>query len=288
MKSNYPLAQIVDSELVFDSDNGLQESFKEGVFYLKIPDNFDAKIAEIFARLYFQNKNGSELDKYKGYSNLSYDESILGHTKPNDQVEFLQLEAKLWSKYFPAEVAEFLHLMNEISKVILFKILDFYSLSKDDVIKVSGDIERNEALQYCIFNHYRSTKQTVGFTAHKDSGFITTLFSLEPGLETLKEGQWQPIDPIPGYFTINLGHSLEVLTAKTAHPIKAVYHRVRQTSNADQNQPDRFSIGSYIGPRFDMNLFQIENNQVNFYQTFMEFQQAKAKEMGYEFHPRVL
>ena len=154
-------------------------------------------------------------------------------------------------------------------------------MKAQDINKITGNIGDDTGLQYCIFNHYRSNRDIMGFTAHKDSGFITTLYSIEPGLEAYKDGKWVPIDPIPSYFTVNLGHSLEILSAKMKNTVHAVYHRVRKTENAMQNMPDRFSIGSYIGPRFDMDLFQYqEDGELKFFQSFIDFQKAKAKEMS--------
>lgn len=283
---DYPKADIQKEKLVFQEKGGFDKAIKEGVFYIKIPQNFDYEAANKFANSYHLPKNGTD-DKYKGFKDVEFKESILGYSSPNDQVELLQLETKLWSKYLPSDVSELLNQMNNISKIILKEICSKIGVKNEDLDKITGGMDNDNGLQYCIFNHYRSSKNTIGFTAHKDSGFITTLYSIEPGLEAFKAGNWYPIDPIPGYFTINLGHSLEILSQKMSQPIHAVYHRVRKTENVSKNIPDRFSIGSYIGPRFDMNLYQYNNGELEFYQTFMDFQIAKAKEMNYEFHPNV-
>jgi hypothetical protein len=284
---SYPRAELKNEKLIFESPEGFDEALKEGVFYIRIPEDFNYGAANKFATSYYLPKNGVD-DEYKGFKDVEFKESILGYSSPNDQVELLQLEAKLWHKYLPDGITSMLNQMNNISKIILKEVCDMIGVKSKDLDKITGGIDQDNALQYCIFNHYRSTKDAIGFTAHKDSGFITTLYSIEPGLEAFKNGQWYPIDPIPGYFTINLGHSFEILSAKMSKPIHAVYHRVRKTENISKNMPDRFSIGSYIGPRFDMDLYQYQHDgKLEFYQSFMDFQIAKAKEMNYEFHPNV-
>lgn len=287
LEATYQKAKINNNKLVFETYQGLSQALNEGAFYVKMPDYFNHHIANKFATNYYLDKDGID-DKYKGFRNLKLEESILGYSSPNDQVELLQLEVNLWSKYFPEDVTKMLNQINEISKVVLKAVFAEIGVNEQDIDKVTGGMDDDNGLQYCIFNHYRSSRNTIGFTAHKDSGFITTLYSVEPGLEGYKDGEWVPIDPVPGYFTINLGHALEILSAKMKYPVNAVYHRVRKTENVIQNMPDRFSIGSYIGPRFDMDLFQYqENGELKFFQTFMDFQIAKAKEMNYEFHPKV-
>ncbi|WP_201022437.1 2OG-Fe(II) oxygenase family protein [Pseudomonas aeruginosa] len=145
----------------------------------------------------------------------------------------------------------------------------------------------NQALQYCIFNHFRAdSAHPVGLTAHKDSGFTTLLYTTEPGLESLENGSWIPFDPMPGHFTLVLGHSFELLTEKSATPVQASYHRVRRME-PQERKADRFTFGSYIGPRWDQDLYQISGETVKPVQSFLEFQKRKAAEMGYEFHPKV-
>ncbi|MEW3673644.1 hypothetical protein QOZ77_31030, partial [Pseudomonas aeruginosa] len=83
-----------------------------------------------------------------------------------------------------------------------------------------------------------------------------------------------------------LGHSFELLTEKSATPVQASYHRVRRME-PQERKADRFTFGSYIGPRWDQDLYQISGETVKPVQSFLEFQKRKAAEMGYEFHPKV-
>jgi hypothetical protein len=70
-----------------------------------------------------------------------------------------------------------------------------------------------------------------------------------------------------------------------ARPAAASYHRVRPMAPRPDRR-DRTSFGVYIGPHFDQDLNQYdENGNLTRYQSFMSFQRQKAAEMGYEFHP---
>ncbi len=282
----FPKATLIDGSLKFNSDNDYDFALSQGVFFLKIPESLDVKPGIKFSENFYKKKNNSSDDGYKGFKNLAYDDSILGYSDRHDQVEQIQLELGLWNKYFEKDLAELLGAMNKLSLQIVENIFARSGIDSKYWDVITGGASKSTALQYCIFNHYRTSIENVGITKHKDSGFITVLYSPEPGLEAYSEGQWVPIDPEPGYFTINLGHSFEVLTSKLDRPVVAVDHRVKQIIKP-AGQPDRFSFGTYIGPRFDMNLFQYQDNNLVFYQTFLEFQQIKAREMGYEFHPKV-
>jgi isopenicillin N synthase-like dioxygenase len=284
--TTFPKSEICDGSLCFQSEIDYQNALKEGVFFVKIPKDIDVKPGIKFCENFYKKKDNGIDKEYKGFNQLSYNDSILGYSDRHDQVEQVQLEIPLWNKYFPQELSNLLFMMNKLGLLIVENIFEKVGITKKYWDVITGGASKSTALQYCIFNHYRSLKNRIGITKHKDSGFITVLYSPEPGLEALTDERWVSIYPEDGYFTINLGHSFEVLTGKQNLSIKAVEHRVKEIKKSS-NEPDRYSFGTYIGPRFDMNLFQYDNGKLVFYKTFIEFQKIKAKEMGYEFHPKV-
>jgi len=286
LKMRFPKAYINNNTLMFNSEEDYKTALEEGVFFVKIPETMDVKPGIMFSQNFYKDKNNSSDDPYRGFNTLSYDDSILGYSDRHDQVEQVQLELSRWNKYFPSELDTLLKNMNKLGLLVVENIFRKLGIADKYWDVITGGAAKDTALQYCIFNHYRSKIQNIGITKHKDSGFITVLYSPEPGLEAFTQNQWVPIDPEPGYFTINLGHAFEVLTSKLPLRVQAVDHHVKQIVK-NTNEPDRYSFGTYIGPRFDMNLYQYENNNLLFYQTFLEFQQLKAKQMGYEFHPKV-
>src|SRR5690606_37392109 len=111
MNSVYPKSYLAGDKLVFEKPSGLQDAFKYGALYVKIPDEFNAHVIEKFATSYYLDETSDENKDYTGYKDEAYEESKLGYSSPNDQVELLQLESHLWSKYFPGCVYESLNLM---------------------------------------------------------------------------------------------------------------------------------------------------------------------------------
>jgi hypothetical protein len=285
----FPKATIIDNKLIFDDAGGFFEAIKYGVFFVKIPNHLDMNPGQIFAKSFYKDKDNSVYNAYKGFRNEEFEGSILGYSDRNDQVEQIQLEIALWDKFFPEKLSNLLKEMNNISKLIVLHVFNEIGIQNSYLDKITGGLPNDNGLQYCIFNHYRSDVDQIGITGHQDSGFITVLYSVERGLEALIDENWVSINPENGYFTINLGHSFEILTKKMQKSVKAVFHRVIKTTNKKDNKEDRFSFGTYIGPRFDMNLYQYYEDQKNlvFFKTFKDFQIEKAKQMNYEFHPRV-
>lgn len=81
------------------------------------------------------------------------------------------------------------------------------------------------------------------------------LRSLEPGLEVRRNGGWQPIDPEPGWFIVNFGCAIEILTRDSATPVAAVPHRVRrQVADRSRRTPDRFSYALFVDSSLDESL----------------------------------
>lgn len=282
-----PVGALVRGSLEFENHEDVRRAIDHGLFYLKYPAGVDFAPGVRFATNYYlDDEEGS--DPYRCYHQRQLSGTRLGYSDPSDdQVELFQLEANLWARHLPSAVSDMLWDMNRIAKIALYAMFDFCEVPESDRDKVAEGLSRDEALQYCLFNHYRSGRsRSPGFTAHKDSGFITLLHTTEEGLETLDEGTWLDVPPLPGFFTVVLGHSFEILTAKREPRVNASYHRVREVLHSKSNRPDRYSFGVYIGPKFEQDLFEYSACGVlQRHMSFMEFQRQKAAQMGYEFHP---
>lgn len=290
MSSLLPVAYFQNRTLHFDEPDGFERARSLGALHLRQPDDFDFRAGIELAQKYYLPASDGADAAFRGYRTRSLSRSLLGYSQTgSDQDELLQLEANLWNEYLPCEAATLLWRMNELSRGVLTDLFLRAGVAADDIDTVAGGMSKNEALQYCIFNHYRSeVDQPVGLTAHKDSGFITMLYTTEPGLESQEGQAWIPFDPLPGHFTIVLGHSFEVLTTRLPERVKASYHRVRRMATHQAGAPDRFTFGVYIGPRWDQLLYQYDaSRKLSNVGTFLDFQRAKAAEMAYEFHPRV-
>jgi hypothetical protein len=280
-------AEIRDGALEFETPDGDQDALSRGVFYLKLPTGVDYAPGVRLCESYHLARTGGEDDRYRGLRDAAFDGSVLGYSSAgNDQVERVQLELRLWPRYLPAETLPALHQLNQLARAAIHGLFARCGVDPAHVAQITGGMDRDEALQYCIFNNYASrTVAADGFTPHKDSGFITIMYSTEPGLEALERGAWVPVDPLPGYLTAIAGHALEILTARMRRPAAASHHRVRPMT-PEPGRKDRTSFGVYIGPRFEQDLYQYDaHGALTRFQSFMSFQRQKAAEMGYAFHP---
>ena len=290
MASSLPTAELCDQSLHFFEPGGFDRARAAGAFHLRHPQSLDFRAGVEFACKYYLPRTDGADEAYCGFRTRALAKSLLGHSRSGvDQDEILQIEAQLWEEYLPAEVARLLSQINALTRSVLTDLLLRAGVRQHDVNTVASGLSDNQALQYCIFNHYSSLiDRPVGLTAHKDSGFITTLYTTEAGLESKEGDAWVPFDPLPGHFTVVLGHSLEILTCNLPKPVAASYHRVRRMPPRPARVPDRFTFGVYIRPRWDQPLYQYDcEGKLGTNGTFLDFQRAKAMEMGYEFHPRI-
>ncbi len=290
MSEYFPLARLVDKRVRFADPDGFARACRHGAFHLEYEQGRDFSAGVRFARSFHRDPPKGAEDPYCGFRGASIESSNLGYsTLGRDQVELFQLEADLWKRYLPEALAELLWHMMDVARIVTEDTMSRLDISPEDMDTITGGMSANRALQYCLFNHYRSAvRQDKGFTAHKDSGFITVLYTVEPGMESWEEDRWIPLDPIAGHLTVVFGHSLEILTENLDMPIHASYHHVRPTPRARPEELDRISFGTYVGPRWDQDLYQYaENGTLQPHMSFLEFQKAKAASMNYEFHPRV-
>jgi hypothetical protein len=284
-------AEIRDGNLRFETADGWRDALTRGIFYLKSPDGLDCAAAVRLCESFYLERTGDAADEYKGFRRASFDGSVLGYSDAGkDQVERIQLELRLWERYLPAAVSPVLHRFNDMARTVIRGVFTRCGVEPAHVAQITGGMETNEALQYCIFNNFESRKLGAdGFTPHKDSGFVQIMYSPEPGLELWEAERWTPIEPVPGYLMAISGHALEILTARLATRAAAAYHRVRSIETRPAGRKDRTSFGVYIGPRFEQDLFQYDDGgRLTRFKSFMAFQKEKAAEMGYEFsniHP---
>lgn len=284
----YARGEIRDGRLQFASSDDWENALSHGVFYLKSPAGIDYSAGFRFCEMFYLERTQGEDDPYKGFKSDRFDGSVLGYSDTgSDQVERFQMELHLWERYLPLPVVSLLHSLNELARVVVCEFFDHCGVNPHHIAQITGGINTNEALQYCIFNNFDSKKVAAdGFTPHKDSGFIQLMYINESGLEIREGDRWVPLEPASDCLIAIMGHSLEILTARMATKAMSAYHRVRSIDSRTNGQKDRTSFGVYIGPKFEQDLYQYdEAGNLSCFQSFMAFQRKKAIEMGYEFHP---
>lgn len=90
---------------------------------------------------------------------------------------------------------------------------------------------------------------------HEDINLITLLCeATTPGLELLtSEGEWLPIEPIPGQIIVDTGDMLQALSNGL---LKSTTHRV---VNPNSSRDRRFSMPFFVHPRPDFDLTPLPN-----------------------------
>lgn len=107
---------------------------------------------------------------------------------------------------------------------------------------------------------------------HKDSGWLTILRSIKPGLEVLRDNEWVPIVPRPQSFIVNFGCAMEILMQNAETQIAAVAHRVMEQRSEQKNEQERFSYALFIDSNVDADLFKYNSKGGLVFETgFKEF-----------------
>ncbi|USR64404.1 hypothetical protein NFC79_16930 [Providencia stuartii] len=244
--------KLIKNELVFDSPYHLRQAFNDGFFFIEKPHNLNLDAGDIFASEFYHPKNGLPNDEYRGFKHWTASKLAKWQgyfIRGNDQVEQFFLEKAHWQKVYPPELVAQAKQMQQFGIQIVNAVFSYFNIPAELWDKASGYSLSGKGSYHLTFNHYRPTIKARRLNVHKDSGWITILRSLEPGLEVLKNQEWIPVTPRQNHFIINFGCAMEILTKHTECPVNAVTHRVvEQTKN---NLKDRFSYALFIDSSLD-------------------------------------
>lgn len=281
MNPSYRLqnSEIVQGKLLFENGElGLKKALKDGFFFLKIPEGFTLESGDLFAKNFYKDKLGhSPIDTFRGYK--VYREDTLDkhegyYCRDVDQTEQFFLEQRFWQQIYPADLVLLAQKLKSLSIFILKDILIALSIPKEFWDQGTGECTSGQGMYHLTFNHFRPEKKARGLNTHKDSGWITVLRSLDPGLEVFINKKWVSVTPKPGYFIINFGCAFEIFTQKTTLPVSAVIHRVIQQNN--NRNGDRFSYAlfadSSINPKKCEGLYEYTQEKgLTYKMNFKEF-----------------
>lgn len=278
-----PLARLTNDGLVFAGDADKARALRHGVFYVQHHEAPPESL-ERFAHSFYRPDAG---DGYTGFREREIAESVLGFEDRPEQVEQLQLERALWGKYLPPEVVAPLWTMHAVSDAVVTEVFRAVGIPRAEWPRILGRDAGRPSLEYCIFNHFRSTRPGFGFTPHTDSGFITLVHSRDDALEGNFDGAWQFVRAREDAYLAILGDTMEALTRHLTQPVGALLHRVRATRPTERDH-ERVSICTYVGPRFDMDMYAYRPGiGVGKHVSFREFSIEKAAKLGYQFHEKV-
>jgi hypothetical protein len=262
-------AELINEKLVLQNDQAFQEVLKTGFFLLKIPKSINLESSDIFVNNFYKEKDGSN-DIYKGFKHVKISDEYQGYfDRPSDQWENFYIESTNWERFLPEEVRTVGHAMADLGIKILKNIFRKIALPQEDWEKVSGGLIEYKGHQMLAFNHFRPEKEMRGTKLHRDSGWITVLRSTEPGLIALIDDKLYAVNPEEGYFTVNFGSSIEVLTEKLLTPVRANIHGVVRTLKNDN--ADRTSYVIFLDSDLSGYIYRYENGRPLPVQTMKEF-----------------
>jgi hypothetical protein len=215
--------------LRFDEANGFDRALNDGFFLLKIPNGVELDAGDRFARHFFEPRADGELAPYTGYRSCIVPGDYQGYfDREHDQWENFYIERSNWGM-LPAAVARTGEAMSGIGIGILRATLGHLGIPETEWDRLTGGLTAKRGHQMLAFNHFRSNKRVRGSKFHRDSGWVTVLRSTAPGLLAYIDDSLRTINPEAGYFIINFGSSIEVLTERLPKPVRANIHGVART-----------------------------------------------------------
>jgi hypothetical protein len=222
-------ARFQGHTLHFNEVSGFDRALSDGFFLLEIPDEVPLDGGDRFVRHFFEARAGGGLADYTGYRERIVPGDYQGYfDREHDQWENFYIERSNWGM-LPAPVIHTGEAMSRVGIDILRATLDHIGIPKSEWHTLTGGLTADRGHQMLAFNHFRSDKRVRGSKFHRDSGWVTVLRSTEPGLLAYIDGELCAINPKPGYFIVNFGSSIEVLTERLPKPVRANIHGVAQT-----------------------------------------------------------
>lgn len=254
--TDWQTAALDGGELEFTAPDGFARALRDGFFYVRRPAGLSLTAGDRFARSFYRPADGE--DPYRGFQRWSADQ--LGDhqgyfRRTDDQTEQFFLESAWWERIYPPELARQAAAMRDFALDVQRAVLARLDLPRALWDEATGHSLTPSGTHTLTFNHFRPQVAARGLNVHKDSGWVTVLRSVEPGLEVARDGAWHPIDPRPGTFIVNFGCAMEILTRHTATPVAAVAHRVvRQPDTGAVRKPDRYSYALFVDSTLDRGL----------------------------------
>ena len=271
-----------EGDLVFENADGPARACSEGFFFIKMPETFNANPLEQMADNFFKEKSESLNacdNAYRGYKKGNPDDTSQGFyvDRENNQCESLYLNREAFVKHpntLPLELKTPVTEMLSISVLVLKYFLKTAGIPSNLWVEATNGAFDESIPEFAIgFNHYRSNKQAFALIPHKDSSWVTILYSVEPGLQAYINNNWVPINPIDGYFTVNVGSGLDVLTKNAKKHVVASMHQVIQQNN---DKKDRLSVVLFFQPVIEntcakLYSYDSDTNKLVYQKSYKEF-----------------
>ena len=216
-------AELEGETLRFDSEHDRDRAIAIGAFRLVMPDGFDPEPGRQIAQKFHLPEAANE-PGYGGYR----EEENLCFWRSAYQMEQLIISRECRERLFPAELLAMTRALDQVSANVLRAILALCDVPQAKWDALTGGAASDTGTHWFVANSYRPQVGTLsGCTAHQDTGFVTVLYIEDEGLEGFVDGAWRSINPRDGYFVVNFGLALKILTRRHRFKPAALKHRVR-------------------------------------------------------------
>jgi isopenicillin N synthase-like dioxygenase len=245
-------ARLERGRLVFDAPDGMARALRDGFFFVRRPPGAPTAPGDRFAEGFYLPEPPGAPDPFRGFRRWTTDNvgPRQGYfSRTEDQTEQFFLESRHWDAVFPSALADQARAMRDFALGVLRAVLGELDLPPRLWDEATGGCLSLRGTYHLTFNHFRPEIRARGLNIHKDSGWVTVLRSVEPGLEVERDGAWCPIAPEPDTFIVNFGCAMEILTRESATPVSAVAHRVVEQPR--RAGPDRFSYALFVDSSLD-------------------------------------
>ncbi len=275
-RARFPRVEMTRAELDGDrvrfesGEQGFQQAIRQGFFLLKIPADVDLVPADRFVENFFRDRDGGPDDQFRGFRAIEVPGDYQGYfAREHDQWENFYIEMSNWS-LIPRATARAGEQMTSIGITILRDVLRRLGIDQSLWPKITSGLSETNGHQMLAFNHFRPNEGTRGTKFHRDSGWVTVLRSTEPGLLALIDDELRAVDPEQGYFIVNFGSSIEVLTERLPTPVRANVHGVAKTMRSG-SQPHRHSYVVFLDSSLDGMIYRYLDGAPVPVQTVAEF-----------------
>jgi hypothetical protein len=272
--AEYPMAtaRMVGDELVFDDDGGFKSAMNAGFFLMEIPGDLGLDGTDLLCAEFFKDRDGSATDPYRGFREVEIPGYGQGYfDRPHDQLESFFVGHENWSSCLPLGVAAAGPEIARVATAVLKSVLREVAIPEPEWARLVGNVCDGGGHRLLGFNHFRPEKPMRGSRFHRDGSWVTVLRSTRPGLVSSVDGKVYAINPRPGYFIINFGSALEILTGDLPTPVKAHIHGVARSGPGNGSQEGRTSYAMCLYSDADANLYRYADGQAIFHQTVLDY-----------------
>jgi hypothetical protein len=270
-------ARLAGDDLVFEEEDGASRALEDGFFLLEIPAAVSVTALDEFCKGFYRSigDGPSELRDYRGFRDIEFPGGYQGYfDRDHDQWENFYIEQRNWSLLPTAVNAQGDELVTTGVRV-LRAVLRALSVPEEHWDRVTGGLTKGAGHRMLAFNHFRSDKRLRGCKFHRDSGWVTVLRSTEPGLIAIIGNEIRAIWPQDGYFIINFGSSIEVLTGALRNPVRASVHGVVQTER-ELGVPDRHSYVAFLDSDLSADIYRLDGTEPAYVESVADFAEREV------------